>query len=160
MRITGAGAERLDALAPLWISLSGFHAAITPSELPVRPAAEGWTERRERYRVGLAEGAVLLVADGPGGLLGYAFALPRSAPETLAVDRLLEVETVAVLPEARGAGIGTALMDAIEERARELGIGYLSLSVRTANEGARRLYERRGFRSLYETMYLTLPPGR
>jgi ribosomal protein S18 acetylase RimI-like enzyme len=78
----------------------------------------------------------------------------------LPVDRLLEVETVTVLPEARGAGIGTALMDAIEARARELGIGYLSLSVRTANEGARRLYERRGFRSLYETMYLTLAPRR
>jgi ribosomal protein S18 acetylase RimI-like enzyme len=106
----------------------------------------------------LDEGAVLFVAEGTGGVLGYAFALPRSAPETLAVDRLLEVETVAVLAEARGAGIGSALMDAIEGRGRELGIGYLSLSVRTANEGARRLYERRGFRSLYETMYLTLTP--
>ncbi len=159
-QIVAAGAERLDELAPLWISLSGFHAAITPSELPVRPAAEGWTERRERYRAGLGEGAVLFLAEGPSGVLGYAFALPRSAPETLAVDRLLEVETVAVLPEARGAGIGTALMDAIEARARELGIGYLSLSVRTANEGARRLYERRGYRSLYETMYLSLAPGQ
>jgi ribosomal protein S18 acetylase RimI-like enzyme len=52
-------------------------------------------------------------------------------------------------------------MDAVEAWARERGIEHLSVSVRTANEGARRLYERRGFRSLYETMYSSLaPPGR
>lgn len=181
-----AGTERLDALEPLWTSLAAHHGELTPAELPVRPPAEGWPARRERYRAGLGEGAVLFLAerlegsDGgkgperhervgrderpgrdagaslPGAVLGFAFARPRPAPETLAVDRLLDVETVAVLPAARGAGIGTALMEAIDAWARERGIDHLSVSVRTANEGARRLYERRGFRSLYETMYSTL----
>jgi GNAT superfamily N-acetyltransferase len=156
VEIVAAGAERLDAVAPLWMSLSAYHAEMTPADLPVRPPAEGWRERRDRYRAALDDGAMLFVADGPGGTLGYAFALPRPAPATLSIDRILEVETIAVVAEARGAGIGTALMDAIESWARGQGIDHLSISVRTANDGARRLYERRGFRSLYETMYSTL----
>jgi ribosomal protein S18 acetylase RimI-like enzyme len=154
-----AGPERLDTLAPLWKSLSAHHAELTPSELPVRSPEEGWPGRRERYREALQEGAVLFIADRSGEPLGFALARPRSAPESLAVDRLLEVETVAVLPAARGAGIGSALMDAIEGWAREQRLDHLSVSVRTRNEGARRLYERRGFRSLYETMYSTLAPA-
>lgn len=150
------GAERLDALAPLWISLSAHHATLTPAELPVRPPEEGWPRRRERYREALEDGAVLFVADGAEGALGFALARPRAAPENLAIGRLLEVETVAVLPAARGAGIGTALMEAVEGWARERGIEHLAVTVRSANDGARRLYERRGFRSLYETMYSTL----
>jgi ribosomal protein S18 acetylase RimI-like enzyme len=104
----------------------------------------------------LEDGAVLFLAEGPEGALGYAFARPGSAPEALAIERPLEVETVAVLPAARERGIGTALMDAVDAWARERGIEHLTLAVRTDNEGARRLYERRGFRSLYETMYTTL----
>jgi ribosomal protein S18 acetylase RimI-like enzyme len=156
--ISVAGPERLDEVREPWLSLSAHHGELTPAELPVRRPEDGWPERRERYREALADGAVLFLADGPGGALGYAFARPRSAPESLDIERLLEIETVAVLPEARGAGVGTALMDAVEEWARERGIEHLSVSVRTANEGARRLYERRGFRSLYETMYSTLAP--
>ena len=151
-----AGTERLDALGPLWISLSEHHGELTSDELPVRPPAEAWPARRERYRAALDAGAVLFVADGPRGAVGFAFVCARPAPESLAIDRLLEVETVAVLPAARGAGIGTALMDAVEAWARERDIEHLSVSVRAANEGARRLYERRGFRTLYETMYSTL----
>jgi GNAT superfamily N-acetyltransferase len=107
----------------------------------------------------LEDGAILFLAESPESVVGYAFVHPRPAPESLAIDRLLEVETVAVLEEARGEGIGTALMETAEQWARDHGFEHLSVSVRTANEGARRLYERRGFRPLYETMYSTLRPG-
>jgi ribosomal protein S18 acetylase RimI-like enzyme len=158
VRIVAAGVEQLDSVEPLWLMLSAHHGDLTPPELPVRPPAAGWTARRERYRQALEDGAILFLAEGPERVVGYAFAHPRGAPESLAIDRLLEVETVAVLAEARGKGVGTALMEAVEGWARERGFEHLALSVRTANEGARRLYERRGFRSLYETMYSTLAP--
>lgn len=52
--------------------------------------------------------------------------------------------SIAVDKELRGEGVGSALMDAIEGRAVAAGSGRLSLDVSAKNEGARRLYERRG----------------
>ncbi len=51
---------------------------------------------------------------------------------------------VAVDDEMRGRGVGSALMDLVEERARRGGSSRLCLDVAVKNEGARRLYERRG----------------
>ena len=52
--------------------------------------------------------------------------------------------SMAVDKEYRGKGIGSALIDTIEERARASGSTRLSLDVSANNEGARRIYERRG----------------
>ena len=51
---------------------------------------------------------------------------------------------VAVDPEMRGRGVGSSLMDFVEERARRSGSSRICLDVAVKNEGARRLYERRG----------------
>ncbi|HEX4753112.1 MAG TPA: GNAT family N-acetyltransferase [Solirubrobacterales bacterium] len=150
--IVTADADRLDEIEPIWRSLSDHHAELTPAELPVRPSAEGWPLRRERYERSLAGGAALLIAQDDEGAIGYALAHPTTATVNLAVDRVLEVETVAVLPAARGAGVGGALMDAVRGVAAELGVEHLQLAVRTANEGALRFYERQGFAPLYVTL--------
>jgi RimJ/RimL family protein N-acetyltransferase len=51
-----------------------------------------------------------------------------------------------VAREARGAGVGRALIAALVERARALpGLCRLNLTVMAANEGAVRLYQRAGF---------------
>ncbi|MDM8535834.1 GNAT family N-acetyltransferase [Desulfobacterales bacterium HSG17] len=52
--------------------------------------------------------------------------------------------SMAVENEFRGKGIGTTLIDSIEERARTNGSIRLSLDVSAKNEEARRLYEHRG----------------
>lgn len=54
------------------------------------------------------------------------------------------LQAIAVDRELRGQGIGSALMDAIEERARARGSTRLYLDAAARNEGARRFYERRG----------------
>jgi ribosomal protein S18 acetylase RimI-like enzyme len=51
---------------------------------------------------------------------------------------------IAVDKELRGEGIGSTLIDAIEDRARATGSARLSLDVAAKNKGARKLYERRG----------------
>ena len=51
---------------------------------------------------------------------------------------------MAVDVEMRGRGIGSTLMDHVEERARRCGSSRLCLDVAAKNTGARRLYERRG----------------
>ncbi|MFC2099283.1 GNAT family N-acetyltransferase [Candidatus Bipolaricaulota bacterium] len=52
--------------------------------------------------------------------------------------------SIGIDEDQRGKGVGSALMDAVEERARAAGSKRLSLDVAAKNEGARRLYERRG----------------
>lgn len=57
---------------------------------------------------------------------------------------------IAVVPNARGKGVGTALLAALLERARGDGYAGISLSVDRANGGAMELYERHGFRRVAE----------
>lgn len=50
-----------------------------------------------------------------------------------------------VLPEAQGRGVGTAILEELERRARAHGAAKITLEVVATNEGARRLYGRYGF---------------
>ena len=54
------------------------------------------------------------------------------------------LQALAVDKGLRGQGIGSALIDSIEDRARASGSIRLALDVSARNERARRLYERRG----------------
>ena len=57
----------------------------------------------------------------------------------------IHINNVAVLPDLRGQGIGTALVRHVLAEGRRLGAARATLEVRASNEGARRLYERLGF---------------
>ena len=54
------------------------------------------------------------------------------------------LQAIAVDRDLRGKGVGSALMDAIQDRACASGSTQLSLDVSVKNEGARRFYGRRG----------------
>jgi ribosomal-protein-alanine N-acetyltransferase len=58
----------------------------------------------------------------------------------------IHINNVAIRPRYRGRGIGTALMQRVFEEAGRLGARRATLEVRASNTGARRLYERLGFR--------------
>ena len=48
---------------------------------------------------------------------------------------------------ARGLGVGTALLAAVERHARRAGLGWVRLDVIDSNPRARALYDRQGFRA-------------
>lgn len=79
-----------------------------------------------------------------GGIRLFAMAmLDRSkSSDTLLMDGL------AVVSEARGQGIGTLLLAAVEDHARRLGKQGVRLDVIDTNPLARQLYERQGYRSV------------
>lgn len=54
------------------------------------------------------------------------------------------LQSIAVTPECRGEGIGSKLIDAMEERAARTIATRIVLDVAGNNDGARRLYESRG----------------
>lgn len=60
-------------------------------------------------------------------------------------SRVARLYSIASLPEARGKGVGTALIDAAEAAARQRRCQSLRLEVRTDNDSAIRLYERLGY---------------
>ena len=72
-------------------------------------------------------------------LLAPMFRILKSIP-----DGGFYLLALAVEDATRGRGIGSSLMDLVEERARRSGSSRLCLDVAVKNEGARRLYERRG----------------
>lgn len=74
------------------------------------------------------------------------FGLDHSAisPETQAGE--LYLDSLAVLPEYRGHGIATMLLEATAEKARRTGIGPVGLLVDKGNPKAERLYNKVGFR--------------
>lgn len=59
----------------------------------------------------------------------------------------LLMDGIFVRPEARGLGVGSALLDAIEQLAVTNGLREVRLDVIDENPGARALYERRGFQA-------------
>ena len=76
-----------------------------------------------------------------GSFLYLLFAIVSSDPGS---DELM-VESLAVSSEARGMGIGTALLEAAFEHARSSGFRFVGLEVIDTNPRARQLYERMGF---------------
>lgn len=70
--------------------------------------------------------------------------------EILAGPEEAEIRALAVVPEARGAGVGRALLAAVIDRAVRAGIRHLVLLTQTEMKAARHLYERAGFARLPE----------
>jgi [ribosomal protein S18]-alanine N-acetyltransferase len=62
----------------------------------------------------------------------------------LVVDEI-HINNIAMRPQYRGRGLGTALVHRVLAEGMQLGAIRATLEVRASNEGARRLYERLGF---------------
>jgi ribosomal protein S18 acetylase RimI-like enzyme len=162
--IVRAGAERIPDLQPLWESLSRHHADVAP-ELAMlgdgRAAADSWAVRRALYEHWLQHSdAFVLIAESQGEPVGYAMVELRGPEETWATgDRVAELETLAVLPEHRGQGIGSALVERMHEELRRLGVDHFVVSVIASNADAVRFYERLGLTRFLVTFAGQVPPA-
>jgi ribosomal protein S18 acetylase RimI-like enzyme len=147
------------------VAVHHAHAASMPELAPYVSDAETWSERRAFYAslFDKPDTLLLLARDGDE-LIGYALTHVLPVQETWILDtwrtgaRIAEIESLAVTEERRGEGIGSALMDAVECELGALGVDDIMLGVLPGNEGARRLYERRGFRPTW--LYLSRFAGR
>lgn len=96
-------------------------------------------------------GVDALVAENDAGRVA-GFAHYRSHPDTFSSGRDWFLDDLFVDPEARGAGIGTALIEAIAERARAAGsAGTLRWITAESNERAQRVYDRVAGRTTWVT---------
>lgn len=142
--------SELDGVEPLWNALQEHHARITPEldpQTPKRDLADAWRLRRSKYVRWLRDPETFFViAEGEGGPVGYAFVTVGPGYASWATgDRAGVLETLSVLPEQRGEGVGAALIEAAWERLGERGIDDMAITTTKTNVDAQRFYERHGF---------------
>ncbi len=84
---------------------------------------------------------LFIALDDDGGVVGMATLATFRTPTGLRAW----IEDVVVDDAGRGRGVGTALTEAMLDRARELGCRTVDLTSRPSREAANRLYQRAGF---------------
>lgn len=142
--------ERIDAIEPLWNALQEHHVRITPEldpQTPGRDLADAWRVRRSKYIRWLANPeAFFVIAEVEGEPVGYAFVTVGPGYASWRTgERAGVLETLSVLPERRGAGVGAALLEAVWARLGERGIEDMAITTTGTNVDAQRFYERHGF---------------
>lgn len=134
--------------------------------MQIRPLrAEDWPRVREIYAQGIATGHATfetdtgdwtqwdrshvsccrLVAEEDGGVLGWAALTPVS--DRCVYGGVAEV-SVYVAEEARGRGLGTALLEALVQASEEAGYWTLQAGIFTENEASIHIHRQAGFRLL------------
>lgn len=139
---------QLDELAPLWLALHHHHQATATSVPIIRDDGLSWQQRRAWYeRMIDHEHGFVLVARAADALVGYAFVRVHEGPDDT-FDfgaRWGQLVTLSVLPDYRGAGVGTAIMDEVDRQLAAIGVHSVEIYVMQGNDRARAFYERRGY---------------
>ena len=81
------------------------------------------------------------VAESNGGIVGYA--------GVMCIEPIADVQTIAVVPEYEGRGIGSTLLTRLVREARVRRALDLLLEVRADNPRAQQLYRRFGFEQIH-----------
>lgn len=97
----------------------------------------------------LARGAHFFVAESGGRVIGFV---------DLQMGRSAFVRGLAVAKRWRGKGVGTALLERAIAHARKEGKRFIYIKVRTSNEKAIRVYQKKGFVIIREKLGVTGEP--
>ncbi|MEX2210455.1 MAG: GNAT family N-acetyltransferase [Gaiellaceae bacterium] len=141
--------DSLVALAPLLAD----HQALAPV---FGPGRTDWDEAGMRGKIveDVAAGDVL-VAAGDGSPVGCVYM--AEAEPGLHRPRSAFLAWAAIVPEARGTGVGLALMQASLAWARSRGYDVIATDWRVTNLLSSRFWPRRGFRTTFLRLYRSIP---
>lgn len=92
----------------------------------------------------------ILIARVEGVIAGYAQFFPV---DELGFKPFVEIAEFMVTPSLRSHGIGSAILERIEETARANGIGTIKLSSQTFRTRAHVFYERMGFKNFKNSKF-------
>jgi ribosomal protein S18 acetylase RimI-like enzyme len=147
------GRDDVDRLEPLWRALRDHHVSL-PQMQPTRSLEDSWAHRRGQYLDWLSgDDHTLLLAERDGQPIGYAVLSVGGGAATWDIgERTAEIETLSVLEEERGHGVGRALTEGAVELAAEAGAGSVLVGVAHSNADALRFYEREGFEPFYVSL--------
>jgi len=118
-------------------------------------ATDAWSRASMTHEL-TAPGGRYLVATPDGDdttIVGYAGML------ALVGAREADIQTIAVLPEHRGRGLGRTMLTQLIGEARRGGVREVFLEVRADNPGAQHLYESLGFEAIAVRKRYYMPDG-
>lgn len=164
-QVRTGGAADLDLLEPLWVAVHHWHARSMPELAPYVNDAETWRVRRALYAELLDKpDTLLLIATVDDAAVGYGMAHVMPVEDTWVPDtwktgaRIGEIESLSVVTQYRGSGLGSELLGRLEDHLTAAGVQDLILGALAGNGEALRLYERRGYRPTW--LYLSRFGGR
>lgn len=149
VEIVEAGRARLDEIEPLFAAMQEHDAeaaATASAPLALRSTADSWSRRREEFAGWLDSGdAWLLFAEHEGSPVGFAFFRVAQGDRSFETgERVGELEALSVEPQLRRWGIGSLLMEEVEQRLAGLGVDFIGLAFVAGNDDASSFYERWG----------------
>lgn len=122
------------AWAPLWDGYNAFYGRAGKTALAPEITDVLWQRLFDP-----AEPVFALVAEHAGRLLGLAhFLFHRS---TTRIEPVCYLQDLFTAPEARGRGVGRALVEGVYARARDAGASRVYWQTRADNAAARGLYD-------------------
>ena len=155
-QIDRAHVRDISRVKPLWKQMVTDYAAISGGVWTVLEPNEAWQRRMQEYLswINDASGVILIAtsrAPGPDGesvesVVGYASLRFVSSGSTFDTGETHgELESLVVLPEYRGQGIGYALMSACSKELARREIHHWSMSTLADNKAALALARKAGF---------------
>jgi ribosomal protein S18 acetylase RimI-like enzyme len=136
--ITDADPAESDAVADLWVTLAegqrdhGSHLESRANRTHIREAI---------VRAIAADRLLVARADD---IVGFVMFGTETTRYEQTVSRGI-VENIYVVSDRRNEGIGSALLEAAEDRLREQGVDAIALEAMAHNERAREFYRQRGY---------------
>ena len=132
--------DDFDAWQPLWQGYNAFYGREGATALPDEVTHATWSRFFDAH-----EPVHALVAASAGRVLGLAHYLFHRS--TIQVAPTCYLQDLYTLAEARGRGVGRALVEAVAERARAAGCARVYWHTQETNRVAMRLYDQVGERS-------------
>jgi GNAT superfamily N-acetyltransferase len=146
IEIRPAALEDLDDLLDIYLSSAQHHVGLDPEHYRVpEPDAAADRLRGILEDDGRTSGYLAAALDGRVvGSVSIVILPPPTGGSMMAPVPSAEVG-IAVMDDARDAGVGTALMEAAETWAADRGVRMILLDMSARNAAAQRFYERLGY---------------
>jgi GNAT superfamily N-acetyltransferase len=124
-----------EAWKPLWHGYNAFYGRSGPTALPDDISRTTWARFFDAY-----EPVHALVAECDGQLLGLAHYLFHRS--TIMIEPMCYLQDLFTTEAARGRGVGRALIEAVHQRAKDMGCPRLYWHTHESNATAMALYDK------------------
>ncbi|MFX1255599.1 MAG: GNAT family N-acetyltransferase [Promethearchaeota archaeon] len=154
IQIRSAGPKDIEMLGVLWFYQRSYHEQWDELYASIPSAQHDWKKVVESY-FDQPNHCILIAEDTDGKIVGYIHGSFHPWPMS-PYQQYGSLNTIAVIPEAQGQGIGKKLVRALLKWFKNQNIQHISIHVDFRNRIALKLYQDVGFRPYQQRLMLNL----